>query len=228
MSYITEKDIEYVVDKYQHSSYRQLYSSPRLPYYTAKFLRQYKRIPTTRTWRASDFADRINSEMQVRISRKTYQAQRPPRLSSEYQSSIVRKRKEKTDDWIRFFYKPVLIYSNRRKEGETNKLQEIRYELLELKNPGSHREFFIVERARNRFVRWEDLPDLDVIKEYLRKYGFPEDKFYSEEIFLDDIEHENGEIFLCVEKRDTAVFILNMCNELIRKPIKNVFEYFRK
>lgn len=228
MSYVSERDIEYVMDKYQQSSYRQLYSSPRLPYYTAKFLRQYKRITSKRTWRATDFTDRVNSEMQAHKLQRSYQAQRHLRLSSKYWASIVRKRKEKTDGWVRFFYKPVLIYSNHRKEAEANKSQEMRYELLELKNPASHREFFIVERARNRFVRWEDLPDEDIIKEYLRKYGFPEDKFYPEEIFLDDIKHEDGEIFLCVEKRDTAVFILNLCNKLIRKPIKNIFEYFRK
>ena len=43
----------------------------------------------------------------------------------------------------------------------------------------------------------------------------PEDNCYSKGDFLDEVKNGSGEIFLCVEKRETAEFILNLCRVLI-------------
>ena len=95
--------------------------------------------------------------------------------------------------------------------------KKVGYELIELKNPGTHWEFLIREIATSRLAKWEDFPDANTVREYLKKHRFPEDKHYSKEQFLNDIENESGEIFFCVAKRRTANFILNLCHELMGK-----------
>jgi len=217
MNYVTTKAIESVLRNYQTNNYRQRYVTTKLLDCTGRFTRRYQRAPAVRTMKVSYFVSRVESELLRRQARKNARANAYLFLIAATQALAGKKRREDADDWARFFYQPVVIYSNRRKEAEAKKSQQTRYELVELKNPGSHREFLIREGVTSRLVEWGDLPDVNAVREYLESHGFPEDQCYSEKQFLDEVENGRGEIFLCVEKRETAEFILNLCNRLIGK-----------
>ena len=45
------------------------------------------------------------------------------------------------------------------------------FELMEIKNDGSHYEFIIRETVMNNIVDWQDLPDVGAIKKYLKEQG---------------------------------------------------------
>jgi hypothetical protein len=87
--------------------------------------------------------------------------------------------------------------------------------LMELKTDGSHYEFIIRESVMDNIVTWECVPDVDTVREYLRKHPFPADKVYSEKEFLEDVRKASGYIHLLVEKTETAEFIYDLCSELI-------------
>ena len=77
------------------------------------------------------------------------------------------------------------------------------FELMEIKNNGSHYEFIIRETVMNNILNWQDLPDVGAIKEYLKEHHLPKDKLYPEKEFLEEAEG-TGYIHLWVEKRKTA------------------------
>jgi len=87
--------------------------------------------------------------------------------------------------------------------------------LMELKTDGSHYAFIIQESIMDNIVTWECLPDADTVRGYLKKHRFPNDKLYSEDAFLEDMEKAAGYIHLLVEKRETAEFICDLCVDLI-------------
>ena len=87
------------------------------------------------------------------------------------------------------------------------------YELMELKTDGSHCELLIRETIMNRITEWEDLPNADAVRRYLKNNPFPKDGLYSEEEFLKEVDG-GGYIHLWVEKRETAEFIADLCYEL--------------
>jgi len=87
--------------------------------------------------------------------------------------------------------------------------------LMELKTDGSCYEFLIRESIMDEILTWECLPDVDTISEYLKKHPFPNDKLYSKEEFLQDVEKASGYIHLVVGKRQTAEFICDLCSALI-------------
>jgi len=86
--------------------------------------------------------------------------------------------------------------------------------LIELKTDGSCFEFLIHETVRNKILGWGWLPDVSVFREYLKKNGFPIDKLYSEQQFLNDVEQASGFIRLKVGRKNTAEFICKMIYEL--------------
>lgn len=86
---------------------------------------------------------------------------------------------------------------------------------MEQKTDSSHYEFMIRETIMNNIMTWEDLPHIDEVKEYLKNHPFPNDKLYSEDEFLEEVEGSGMFIWLQVEKRETAEFILNLIYELI-------------
>ena len=86
---------------------------------------------------------------------------------------------------------------------------------MELKTDGSHYEFMIRETIVNNMMTWEDFPGVDGVKKYLKNHPFPKDKLYSEDEFLEEVEGSDMFIWLHVEKRETAEFILNLIYELI-------------
>ena len=64
-------------------------------------------------------------------------------------------------------------------------------------------------------VTWVCMPNVDTVKQYLRKHHFPKDSLYSEEDFLKDVEKASGYIHLVVDRRQTAEFICDLCYALI-------------
>jgi len=87
--------------------------------------------------------------------------------------------------------------------------------LLELKTDGNHKEFLLKETVGENIVLWECLPDIEIIRNYLRKHKFPEDKCYCEKEFIEDAAFAGGYIHLWVERQETAEFIAELIYELI-------------
>jgi len=88
------------------------------------------------------------------------------------------------------------------------------FELIELKAQADCFEFIIRNIISNRIINWGYMPEINVIKEYLNKNDFPEDRLYCKEQFLNNIGCLSGFIHLKVEKRQTAEFICKMIYEL--------------
>jgi hypothetical protein len=163
----------------------------------------------------SYFVSRVEAELQREKPRRSYRAGRYLALTAESRALGAERNSKEADDWARFFCQPIVAYSNKCREVDAEESQKMRFELVEMNNPGSHYEFLIREGVANWLVEWKDLPEVNAVREYLKTHGFPDDKCYSEGEFLDEVENGSGEIFLCVEKRRTADFILNLCHELI-------------
>ena len=88
--------------------------------------------------------------------------------------------------------------------------------LMELKIDATDRhEFILKESVCEEIVNWECLRCGGDVKEYIKKNPFPEDKIYSKEEFLRNVELATGYILLSVEKPSTAEFIQEMVYELI-------------
>jgi len=118
-------------------------------------------------------------------------------------------------DWARLLYQLSVSYSDNHKEVAVKKSKKMVFELMELKTDESHYEFLIRESIMDEIMTWECLPDVDTVREYLKKHPFPKDKLYSEEEFLQDVEKANGYIHLVVKKSETAEFICDLCSALI-------------
>ena len=67
----------------------------------------------------------------------------------------------------------------------------------------------------DEIVRWECLPGVDAVKQYLKRHPFPQDKLYAEKAFLEDVAKATGYIHLVVERQETAEFICDLCYALI-------------
>ena len=84
-------------------------------------------------------------------------------------------------------------------------------EVKEFKNG----EYLIWDRYNCEAVNWESLfIDGDEIRKYLEKNPFPDDKEYSKEDLLRDL-NAAGSITLCCEKEETAAYIAEMIYNLI-------------
>jgi hypothetical protein len=116
-----------------------------------------------------------------------------------------------------FGYQSSMARPGESNSADTGKVQRMEVELVELKTDGSHFEFLIREIIMNRIVQWEDLPDVDTVRKYLRKHPFPEDKLFSEEEFVSHVEKAEGYIDLVVEKRETAEFVCLLLYRLVSK-----------
>ncbi len=86
---------------------------------------------------------------------------------------------------------------------------------MELKTDGNCYRFLILETIMSTIVKWDDFPDINEVKKYLKTHPFPEDKLYSEDDFLEEIEASDLFVLLEVEKKKTTDFIVDMLCELI-------------
>ena len=86
---------------------------------------------------------------------------------------------------------------------------------MELKTDDSHKEFILKESIGDNIVTWECLPEIEIIRKYLQKHEFPEDKTYSIKEFIEDAAFAAGYIHLSVERQETADFIAELVYELI-------------
>jgi len=86
---------------------------------------------------------------------------------------------------------------------------------MELKTDGSHYEFIIRETVMNEILNWSDFSDVAEIRGYFKKNEFPEDKLYSQNEFLEEVEGSDRFIHLIVEKPQTTEFIMGLCYEVI-------------
>lgn len=76
-------------------------------------------------------------------------------------------------------------------------------------------KFIFKISATEHILHYEELLIGDEkLKEYLKKYPFPKDKYYNEETFLEDLKCE-GYVCVIVEKRDTADYIANLFYDLV-------------
>ena len=214
MNYITTRAIEPIQNTYRTSHYTQRYITLRPKGYTNQFLPRYERTPTVRTMKASHFFDRIEQQALRRLARKKTPKDSYLSLTAATEVFTKNKYRENKDDWVRFF-EPIVIYSNHHKAIKIKKSKKVGFELIELKTDGTCYEFLIRKTTINRFVEWEDLRDVNIVREYLKTHDFPDDQCYSKKAFLDEVENVGGYILLCVERRRTAKFILNLCRELI-------------
>jgi hypothetical protein len=164
------------------------------------------------------YIPRVKSNLLYKKAQKTANLYLFPK--AEMQSLNEKTGGQYLDGWKRLFCRLSMACSNNFKEVDIEKSKKMGFELMELKTNGSHYEFLIRETIMNRIVEWEDLPDLDMVQEYLRKHIFPEDKCYSKETFLEEVEMAGGHICLLVEKQETAEFICRLCCELIQKNVE--------
>lgn len=217
MKYITVTAGEPGLYGYRRNSYRckQRNITAKLQDYREKFLPRHERAPTIRKMAASYFVSRTEARPLNMQARRTSGRDCYLSLRTGTRAFGGKKAKGDVDGWERFFFQPIRTYSNNCKKVCVKKPQKMRFKLVELKTDGSHYEFLIRETIMNQIVEWEDLPDVDTVREYLRKLPFPKDKCYWKEDFLDEIEKTGGHIHLFVEKRDTAEFICKLCYELI-------------
>lgn len=86
---------------------------------------------------------------------------------------------------------------------------------MELKTDNSHYEYIVKESVGQNIVTWECLPDIELVKKYLKKHPFPKDKLYSKQEFLADVKNASGYIHLWVQRAETADFICELIYELI-------------
>lgn len=209
--------VEASMDKYGQGSYRQSYIAPRLSDYTQRFSPRYEGAPTAETMKASDFVYQVEQDALRKMAQKKARENYYLSLTTASQETAEKQCRKRADDWTRFFYKPVVIYSSHREQTKTGESRRGRFELVELKNSGTHREFLIREAGTGRFVEWKDLSDVNAVRECLHGHGFPEDECYSREDFLNEVKNGRGKILLCVKKRATAEFILNLCHALLHR-----------
>ena len=81
---------------------------------------------------------------------------------------------------------------------------------MELKTDGTCHEYLLCQTTMNSIITWEDLPDVSIVKRYLKKHPFPKDSECSEENFLEHVEGDDQYIYLTVEKASTAEFIADL------------------
>ena len=91
--------------------------------------------------------------------------------------------------------------------------------LLELKIGTEDRHDYLVkESVCEEIVNWECLSfmsGVESVKEYMETNPYPEDKLYSKQDFLKDVERATGYILLSVEKTETAEYIAELVYDLI-------------
>jgi hypothetical protein len=133
--------------------------------------------------------------------------------------ALKRSRDEKHDegfeDWVKLLYLPVTTYLENGKQAAKEKTKKKDLALMELKTHSRHYGFIICDGVMDTIVTWECLPDVDTVRQYLKGHSFPDDRLYSKEAFLRDVQKATGYIHLIVEKRETAEFICNLCCALI-------------
>jgi len=77
------------------------------------------------------------------------------------------------------------------------------------------REFLFKVSATEHILHYEELMlDDERLKEYLKDNPFPQDKYYTKEIFLSDLSSE-GYISVICEKIETAEYVSNLIYELL-------------
>jgi len=209
---VVEKPVLYT---YRKNNRIHAYTTEKLHKYRGRFPRRYVRSSSLTKSLESHYIPRVKSNLLYKKARKTVWKNSYLFPKPEIQSLNEKTDGQYLDGWKRLFCQLSMACSENCKEVDIEKSQKMGFELMELKTNGSHYVFLIRETIMNRIVGWEDLPDLDLVKEYLRKHIFPEDKCYSKEIFLEEIEMAGGHICLLVERRETAEFICRLCYELI-------------
>lgn len=196
------------------------YTTEKLHQYRERFPRRNVRSSSLTKSLESQYIPRVKSNLLYKKARKT--AWKNSYLFPKPETQLLN---EKTcgqylDGWKGLYYQHSMSCSENFKEVNIKKSQKMGFELMELKADGSYYEFFIRETTTNRIVEWKDLPDVDVVQEYLRKHIFPEDKLYTKEIFLEEVEMAGGHVCLLVEKQETAEFICRLCCELIQNNVE--------
>jgi len=211
---IVEKPVLY---RYQKNNPTHAYTTEKLHKYRERFSRRYVRPFSLTKSLDSHYIPRVKSNLLYKKARKTAWKNSYLFPKAEIQSLNEKTCWQYLDGWKRLFCQHSMACSENFKEVDIEKSKKMGFELMELKTNGSHYEFLIRETIMNRIVKWEDLPDVDMVQEYLKKHIFPEDKCYSKEIFLEEVEMAGGHICLLVERRETAEFICRLCCELILK-----------
>ena len=88
--------------------------------------------------------------------------------------------------------------------------------LLELKTDTEDKhDYLIKESVCEEIVNWECLRCGGDVEEYIKENPFPDDKRYSKEEFLHNVNLATGYILLSVEKTETAEYIAELVYELI-------------
>ena len=209
---VVEKPVLY---RYRKNNRTHAYTSEKLQKYRERFPRRYVRPSSLTKSLESHYIPRVKSNLLYKKAQKTAWKNSYLFPKAEIQSLNEKTGGQYIDGWKRLFCQLSMACSENFKEVDIEKSQKMGFELMELKTNGSHYEFLIRETIMNRIMKWEDLPDVDVVREFLRKHIFPEDKCYSKETFLEEVEMAGGHICLLVEKWETAEFICRLCCELI-------------
>jgi len=195
MKYITNVGSMPLLYGYRRSRYRHRYVTDKLQMYREELLRHY-----------------VRRSSRPKLAEYHYLFFSP---RAKVQRSANKKSGQDVLDWARLLYQLSMSYSNNCKGVAVKKSKKMVFELMELKTDGSHYEFLIRESIMDEIVTWECLPDVDTVKQYLKKHPFPQDRLYSEKAFLEDLQKATGYIHLVVERRQTAEFICDLCSALI-------------
>jgi len=214
MKYLMTYDVklDYGLDgRRQRKRRKNRYFADKMQEYREQMLHQYERASgsAARPYRRSEAESRLLESKAMRtIGENSYSCGR-------IEDQILPGKSRKLDDWEKIFSQVSLPYSISLKELDGEKLQTRVFELMELRTDGSHCEFLIRDSVMNRIIGWQDLPDVDTVREYLEQHPFPKDKCCSEEKFLKQVEGAEGFIHLVVEKRETAEFMLDLIYALV-------------
>lgn len=214
---VVEKPVLY---RNRKNNQTHAYTTEKLHKYRSRFPRRYVRSSSLTKSLESHYIPIVKSNLLYKKARKT--AWRNSYLFPKPETQLLN---EKTCGqylygWKRLFCQDPMTCSKIFKEEDLEKSKKMKFVLMELKTAGNHYGFLVIETTTNRIVEWEDLPDVDMVQEYLRKHIFPEDKYYFKETFLEEIEMTGGHICLLVEKRETAEFICRLCCELIQNNVE--------
>jgi len=180
---------------YRKNSYRHRHDTDKLQTYREELLRHY-----------------VRRSSRSKLAEYHYICLLP---RAKVQRSANKKTGMDVFNWARLLYQTSMSYSNNCKGVAVKKSKKMVFELMELKTDESHYEFLIRESIMDEIVTWECLPDVDIVKQYLKKHPFPKDELYPEKAFLEDVEKAPGYIHLVVENRETAEFICDLCSALI-------------
>lgn len=203
-----------VLYRHQKNNQTHAYTAEKLHKYRGRFPRRNVRPSSLTKSLESHYIPRVKSNLLYKKAQKT--AWKNSYLFPKAEAHVFYERMhgENLSDLEKYSCKLPTIFADNWGMVGMEKSQNIEFELIELETDGNHYGFLIIETTTNRIVKWEDLPDADIVQEYLRTHLFPEDRHYSEKDFLNDIKKVQGYIYLSVEKQETAKFICKLCCEL--------------